>query len=643
MVEALRQPIGLTRSEFERLVVPVVRRYAELVHLLPASEHHHHAGLGGLLRHGLEVAWNAARKAEGTVFAAAHDPERQHHLKPRWLLAAALAGLLHDIGKPLCDIAVRDATGSLEWNPYLGPLTRWLVAHRIERYVLFWRARRNLRHGPLSLLDAREALGAEVIAYLTEPPAGHEVIDALFGAIADGIATANPLVDIVSGADQHSVAEDLLRSAQAAVAVGGGSQHALATRLLAAIQELAREPAWQPNRPGSPLWVTDQGVFLVYPAVLNEARQHLTQRGVLGVPADPSVLANVLVDHGFCQGQTHANGTDSPTWVGEVSLPQQSFVAKLYLLRLAQPGHLFPFDAMPAPAPIALVGNGTTSPAPIIPPLEVSAPIVATSPIAPQPPASPQLPLAIDRPTTPPARVGNEAWFDAAGHAGAMLHAVAEDLLGGKRAWDEHVFVRDERVWLRYPEAIADYGTEPIKIADAFRQRGWLEIDPRTPGKLARAAEIDGKTLQVLALAAEPSAQLIAAAQRSGHDATLPPAASAPTPPGSAAAADAPECVAPALVSGRLSSAADIAAAVFALLVKRYPNRGYLALGRQDLLRILEEFASVNSLDFKDIGRACAEQRLLIRPRNGAAEERCVDPNYVPPEPALWLPADVPR
>lgn len=639
MIEALRQPIGLTRAEFERLVVPVVRRYAELVHLLPASEHHHHAGLGGLLRHGLEVAWNAARKAEGTVFSAGHDPERQHHLKPRWLLAAALAGLMHDIGKPLCDVAVRDASGSLEWNPYLGPLAHWLATHRIERYVLFWRARRGPRHGPLSLIDAREALGPEVIAFLTEPPAGHEVLDAMFGAIADGNDPTNPLADIVNGADQHSVAEDLLRTATTAVAVGGGSQHALATRLIAAIQELARDSAWRANCPGSPIWVTDEGVFLVYPSVLKEAREHLTRRGVLGVPADPSVLANVLVDHGFCEGQTHANGADSPTWIGEVSLPQQSFVAKLYLLRLTQPSYLFPFDAMPASAPIALAG-AAPAPLPIVSSPEPPAPAVVPSPIAAPPVASAQLPLAIDHPA-PPARAGNAAWFDAAGHAGAMLHAVAEDLLAGKRAWDEHVYLRNERVWLRYPEAIADYGTEPIKIAEAFRQRGWLEIDPRTPGKLARAAEMDGKPVQVLALTAEPSAQLIAAAHRVADDS--PPSAATSAPSRATAAVETTECVAPALASGRLSSAADIAAAVFALLVKRYPNRAYLALGREALLDIVTEFASVNSLDIKDTGRACAEQRLLIRPRNGAAEDRCVDPNYVPPEPALWLPADVQR
>ena len=60
LLERLQQTLGFPAPAFDRLVQPALTRYAGWVHLLPASEAHHHRGAGGLLRHGLEVAWLAA-------------------------------------------------------------------------------------------------------------------------------------------------------------------------------------------------------------------------------------------------------------------------------------------------------------------------------------------------------------------------------------------------------------------------------------------------------------------------------------------------------------------------------------------------------------------------------------------------------
>jgi conjugal transfer pilus assembly protein TraI len=57
LIEKVRNSLGFTIEDFNRLVLPVIHRYAAFVHLLPASEAHHHRGAGGLFRHGLEVAF----------------------------------------------------------------------------------------------------------------------------------------------------------------------------------------------------------------------------------------------------------------------------------------------------------------------------------------------------------------------------------------------------------------------------------------------------------------------------------------------------------------------------------------------------------------------------------------------------------
>jgi conjugal transfer pilus assembly protein TraI len=47
-----RNSLGFTVDDFNRLVLPI-QRYAAFVHLLPASESHHHRGAGGI------PAWEA--------------------------------------------------------------------------------------------------------------------------------------------------------------------------------------------------------------------------------------------------------------------------------------------------------------------------------------------------------------------------------------------------------------------------------------------------------------------------------------------------------------------------------------------------------------------------------------------------------
>lgn len=55
-VQSLEDLTRLTPAHFEVLYWQALRNYASYVQQLPASEAHHHAGLGGLLDHGLEAA-----------------------------------------------------------------------------------------------------------------------------------------------------------------------------------------------------------------------------------------------------------------------------------------------------------------------------------------------------------------------------------------------------------------------------------------------------------------------------------------------------------------------------------------------------------------------------------------------------------
>ncbi len=102
---------------FDELVMPLLCNTADFIHLLPASEAHHHRAQGGLLRHSLEVCYIAVKHTKTTDFDSNETPEERSANALKWRLAVAVTALLHDIGKPVSDYEIWDQTGVYQWKP----------------------------------------------------------------------------------------------------------------------------------------------------------------------------------------------------------------------------------------------------------------------------------------------------------------------------------------------------------------------------------------------------------------------------------------------------------------------------------------------------------------------------------------------
>lgn len=314
-INRLHQLSSFSREEFDAYILPAIRRYAEYVHLLPASESQHHCGLGGLFRHGLEVACNAALACEGRVFAFDRWASERDKLVPRWRMCAILGGMIHDMGKPIIDVGAVDVSGKLEWNPHAGSLYQWLTENGLTEYYIRWRpGARHKRHEAFNALTLHRIVPDETLRWISTH-GGQEPLDALIMALSGASDPNNPLSAIIKQSDSKSVAKDIQDSRTRLAASGQGGVRSLAIRLARAMHDLIQDGVWQINKVGSPIWVTSEGVFGLHSAAVRGAVEVLREQGDMSLPHDYSAALEVLADWGFIHPNVLPNGQQFNTWL----------------------------------------------------------------------------------------------------------------------------------------------------------------------------------------------------------------------------------------------------------------------------------------------------------------------------------------
>lgn len=298
LIAKLRQVLGFNQREFQRLIQPCIDHLAAYVHLLPASEHHHHSGAGGLLRHSLEVAFWAAQAAEGIIFVASGTPVEKKELEPRWRVAAALGGLFHDIGKPVSDLSITDEDGRYQWNPFLETLSQWTSNNSIERYFIRWRDGRCKRHEQFSILVLNRVMTPELLAWLTQP--GPEILQAMLEAIGN-TDPEHVLSKLVIEADQTSVQRDL--KAQRISVDDNALGVPVERYLLDAMRRLLAGSQWLVNQRDARVWLRKSNqstnLYLVWKSAAKDIIELLAKDKIPGIPRDPDTLADILIERGL--------------------------------------------------------------------------------------------------------------------------------------------------------------------------------------------------------------------------------------------------------------------------------------------------------------------------------------------------------
>ncbi|MEA3642308.1 MAG: MobH family relaxase [Lamprobacter sp.] len=508
LIERLKQQLGLGDDDdgtprWATYIEPVIRRYAAFVHLLPASEAHHHCGSGGLLRHGLEVAFRATMLSQGVLVARDRPREQQLQIEPRFAAAAALAGLLHDAGKAIADVSATDRDGQLTWSPFQGDLLDWASRHGLRRYFLHWRAGRAGDHEPFSLAALRRILPGRIEAWLSTPDP--RVYVGFLSAITQ-VPHPSPLVDLVRKADRSSVEQDLKshRITPLETAVGVPVER----YLIDGMRRLLHEGRWQVNVPGARVWLLREGgLHLVWPAAARDLTERLAEDHLPGIPRDPDTLAELLFERGLVVVQTDTSAP-GPTWrLAPAPLARQDGTPVwLHLLRLSDPGLLFPFGA-PAPVEVVSTTQTATVPVPTVedslqetreadPEQEIKQPVadeMATAALDAEAAQALRVAQAPGTTSVSVAQAGSQEPASAHVTAETRLRALLKqsagllDHLDQLGATDgETAMWREGLYWLRYPDWFAKVGWSPRIAAEALSADGLIESDPATPMRRVR-------------------------------------------------------------------------------------------------------------------------------------------------------------
>ncbi len=290
---AIRARVGVPPEHWRSLYQVVFENYAALVQRLPASESHHHAGAGGLLQHGIEVARYTLDLKQGIILPRGEAPEVQSRAQDLWTYACFTAALLHDLGKPVTDqrIALYDARGERHqsWSPVHGPMPVG-ASYGIE----FNPNRVYRRHERISPLLAHHLIPDEGLQWIASDQA---VLHNWLATIQGDLSNADAVGEIVGKADGLSVARNL--SGRTNVQLPTAKAKPLAPRLVTGLRYLLDDGALPLNRRGAAAYLDGDTLWLVSKTTLDRLRTHLIEEGQPGIPTRNDRLMDELQQHGL--------------------------------------------------------------------------------------------------------------------------------------------------------------------------------------------------------------------------------------------------------------------------------------------------------------------------------------------------------
>ncbi|VVO02811.1 MobH family relaxase [Pseudomonas fluorescens] len=286
LLDRIWQYTALSQAQFTQLYLNPIHRYAEQVQQLPASETHHHAYLGGMLDHGLELVACSLKLRQSYLLPTGAAPEDQSAQTDAWSAGIAYGALLHDIGKIAVDLLIERQDGRV-WHPWQGFLDQ---PYRF-RYI---KGRDYHLHGAAAGLLYTQILDRPILDWLSGFP---QLWASLLYVLAGQYERAGVLGELVMQADRVSTAQNIggnpSKALQAPI-------HSLQHHLISGLRHLVQHEL-KLNQPGAAGWLTQDALWLVSKTVTDKLRAYLLSQAIEGIPSSNIAVFDELQSHGLVE------------------------------------------------------------------------------------------------------------------------------------------------------------------------------------------------------------------------------------------------------------------------------------------------------------------------------------------------------
>ena len=342
-ISRLVRESGLAAEDVNQYLLPAVEKLAAAVHLLPASQEDHHSYEGGLFLHSVETAINAVVAARNHIFDADETPKQKYQNKKRWVMAAAIAGLAHDLGKLTRNIRTVDADTHKVRRMDI-PMRNWIKYYKVRAYSISWTIedRSPKSHQVDSFFMLRCLLSDSLVNFLCFE-GNPKIYQALRDVLYD--MSKGPLGKILQVADTRSASDDQVHRAQLS-ANNRIIQTSNAGQICRAIQMLLTSGKWTYNKADSKVFVTREGAFLKWDdetvSQISEASRKLAQETKTSyIPRTKAIMFDNLV-HGRVLLEKENN--HGYIWLICPIVLKNNYIS---CLRFYNAQHLFGFDMLP--------------------------------------------------------------------------------------------------------------------------------------------------------------------------------------------------------------------------------------------------------------------------------------------------------
>lgn len=286
-LRSIRRLAALDVKVYAALYEPALTRYIEAAQLQPASQANHHAYLGGLAIHTLEVIEHALKQRQGYLLPKNAVAERILEEEHVWTYGIFAGALLHDAGKLLTLTRLRLPDGSVRcpFSQVVDTNSQYSIIFTGSTYS-FQTKSSGLMFGFLPDIGIQMLSGnipalAELTGWLFNEP--YE-----WGTIGK----------IVETADSHSVSLNI-KSGGAKKRLPNALQVPLVERFVRVIRHLIQEKEIRFNRNGAAGWIEGDHTYLVCKTVIDAARNQLQSEGSTDIPSENPKIFTMLQDHGY--------------------------------------------------------------------------------------------------------------------------------------------------------------------------------------------------------------------------------------------------------------------------------------------------------------------------------------------------------